>query len=288
MTATRLRETAYLGSNVAKNLAAPLLTSLRKRRGSYGLDGDPAAIEEVAQRVIDLAQEGGVTLPGSSILELGPGRTPDLGLLLRSWGADRILSLDTTLQIGPTEVDAAAQRIAAGQQGIAGGEELRKGTRFEAYDGASIPTNDGAFDLAFSKSVLEHVRLRQVSPLLRELTRALRPGGVMVHIIDLRDHMFIDGDHAVTGNWLKALEYRERSFNLMFSNRSTYINRLRSEEWRRAFAGPGLEIVRWDESRLPLDESFRREALDRRWRNLAEDDLRVAWVTMVARKPEDG
>lgn len=288
MTATRLHETAYLASNVAKNLAAPLLTPLRRRRGSYGLDGDPAAIREVAQRVIDLAGEAGFALPASSILELGPGRTPDLGLLLRSWGADRILSLDTTLQIGPAEIDAAVKRIAEGNPEVAAGEDLREGTRFEAYDGASIPANDGAFDLAFSKSVLEHVRLGQVSPLLRELTRVLRPGGAMAHIIDLRDHMFIDGDHAVTGNWLQALEYSERSFNAMFSNRSTYINRLRSEEWRQAFAGPGLEIVRWEESRLPLDGSFSRRALNRRWRNLAEDDLRVAWVTVVARKPEDG
>lgn len=287
MTATRLHETAYLASNVAKNLAAPLLTSLRQRRGSCGLDSDPGAIEEVAQRVIELAQEAGVTLPGTSILELGPGRTPDLGLLLRSRGADRVLSLDTALQIGPAEVDAAIQRIAAGPGGTANADRLREGTRFEAYDGSSIPAADGSIDLAFSKSVLEHVQRGKVTPLLGELTRALRPGGTMIHVIDLRDHMFIEGDHAVTGNWLKALEYPERSFNLMFSNRSTYVNRFRSGEWREAFAAAGLEIVRWEESRLPLDGSFRREALDRRWRDLAEDELRVAWVTVVARKPED-
>jgi SAM-dependent methyltransferase len=288
MTAASLHEKAYLAANVAKNLAAPLLRPLRARRGSCGLDSDPEAVEGVARQVVDLAREGGVELPGSSVLELGPGRTPNLALLLRAWGAERILSLDTELQIGSAEVAAAARRVAAGQSEAAGAEELERGARFEAYDGSSIPAPDSGFDLAFSKSVLEHVQRRRVGPLLRELTRTLRPGGAMVHVIDLRDHMFIDGDHAVAGNWLKALEYPERSFDLMFSNRSTYVNRLRSEEWRRAFAEPGLEIVRWDVSRLPLDAAFRRQALDRRWRSLGEDELRVAWVTVVARKPEGG
>ena len=281
-----MSDLAYFASNLAKNMAAPLLIPLRRSRGSYGLDGDPAGVEAVARRVVDLARCAGTTLRGSSVLELGPGRTPDLAMTLRLMGAARVLSLDTELQVGTREIEAAAQRVAAtGCGSISEWQSLPTGTRFECYDGVTIPSPTEAFDLAFSKSVLEHVRLEQVSPLLHELARILRPGGVMVHIIDLRDHMFIDGDHAVKGNWLKALEYSERSFKLLFSNRSTCINRLRSPEWRERFTALDLEIVKWDELRLPLDGTFTRQALAPRWRDLSEDELRVAWITVVTRKP---
>lgn len=49
------------------------------------------------------------------------------------------------------------------------------------YDGRTLPFADGAFDIVFSSSVLEHVE--DLDGLLGEMRRVLSPGGVAVHIV---------------------------------------------------------------------------------------------------------
>lgn len=57
-------------------------------------------------------------------------------------------------------------------------QRTREDARFVTYDGASLPFEDGSFDLVYSRQVLEHVR----RPLdhLCEVTRVLRPGGAFI------------------------------------------------------------------------------------------------------------
>lgn len=50
--------------------------------------------------------------------------------------------------------------------------------RFVEYDGHTMPFDDGAFDLCFSKQVLEHVRHPDVA--VGEIARTLRVGGHFV------------------------------------------------------------------------------------------------------------
>ena len=49
---------------------------------------------------------------------------------------------------------------------------------FTTFDGVAIPFGDGSFQLVYCKQVLEHVR--QIEPLLREVTRVLAPGGLFL------------------------------------------------------------------------------------------------------------
>lgn len=62
---------------------------------------------------------------------------------------------------------------------VADSPEARTRTRGDAaflvFDGTSIPTADSAFDLVFSRQVLEHVR--HPDTLVREVARVLAPGG---------------------------------------------------------------------------------------------------------------
>ncbi len=53
----------------------------------------------------------------------------------------------------------------------------RADARFVTFDGERLPFGDGSFDLVYCKQVLEHVRRPQ--PLLAEVTRVLRPDGVL-------------------------------------------------------------------------------------------------------------
>jgi hypothetical protein len=115
------------------------------------------------------------------------------------------------------------------------------------------------------------------------MRRVLRVGGGAVHLIDLRDHMFIDGDD-VCGDWLDALRYPDSLFNAMFSNRSTSINRFRACEWRELFESAGLWVVCLEPLRYALPDHFDRARLAPRWRELPEEELTIGQVMFVVRR----
>lgn len=50
---------------------------------------------------------------------------------------------------------------------------------FRSFDGKSLPFPDGTFDLAFVACVFHHVAPQEHVPLLRELYRVLRAGGIV-------------------------------------------------------------------------------------------------------------
>ncbi len=56
------------------------------------------------------------------------------------------------------------------------GERTREDAPFRTYDGVAIPLEDAGLDLVYCKQVLEHVR--RPAPVLAEVRRVLRPGGV--------------------------------------------------------------------------------------------------------------
>jgi SAM-dependent methyltransferase len=53
----------------------------------------------------------------------------------------------------------------------------RTDAEFRAFDGVRLPVGDGELDMVYCKQVLEHVR--EPEPLLRDVARALRPGGLL-------------------------------------------------------------------------------------------------------------
>jgi SAM-dependent methyltransferase len=53
----------------------------------------------------------------------------------------------------------------------------RSDAEFRSFDGVHMPFEDGALELVFCKQVLEHVR--EPGPLLADVARALRPGGLL-------------------------------------------------------------------------------------------------------------
>jgi SAM-dependent methyltransferase len=56
-------------------------------------------------------------------------------------------------------------------------ERTRADAEFRSFDGLRIPADDGSTDAVYCKQVLEHVR--EPEPLLRDVARVLRPGGLL-------------------------------------------------------------------------------------------------------------
>jgi SAM-dependent methyltransferase len=160
-----------------------------------------------------------------------------------------------------------------------------------SYDGCSIPLAEDSVDLIVSRSVLEHVRRDDVEPLLADLRRVLRPGGAMVHVIDMRDHMHLVPSHGkcgpswseTSGDWLDALTYPEWLYRAMFSRSTALINRIRVDEWLTLFGRSGFEVIHREDHQLALPPSAREGRLQEPWRSLDPRVLSVAQVILGLR-----
>jgi SAM-dependent methyltransferase len=290
--------------NLVKNALAPVVVKLHRGRGVLGMDGDHGAVADTLEWLARPIENIAVSFAGIHVLELGPGRTPEVCGVALLAGATAATGIDVVRYIDPG--GNRAERLAPVLDILASGraeawcratgtdiERARERAacfggrwplRFRTFDGENVPLPDASVDLVISKSVLEHVPDRQVEPQLADLHRVLRPGGVMIHIIDLRDHLHTAGDGGVVGDWLEALRYPPKLFDAMFSNRSTYINRLRAGEWLDVLAAAGFETEYEERKAFPLPDDFDASRLQERWRGLDRDELQIGYLTVGVRK----
>jgi SAM-dependent methyltransferase len=146
---------------VILNLAilVPHVGRLASRRHRTGMNNDDALVSYTYGRL-----RRHINPVDKDILELGPGQTPRLLERARVEGARSVTGLD----VGPKP------------QGWPDGIPHR------SYLGRELPFPDGQFDVVWSNSCLEHVRHPRLT--VEHVHRVLRPGGVFVSSIDLRDH----------------------------------------------------------------------------------------------------
>jgi SAM-dependent methyltransferase len=294
-----------IGLNLIKNALAPVVVTLRPGRGALGMDGAPGPLADTLEWLALPIEKLDVSFEGAQVLELGPGRTPQVCGAAVLAGATAATGIDVVRYLD-RESDRAERLapfldlLSSGHADTwcrATGTEIGQARRraasfgarwpvsFPTFDGQLLPLPDTSVDLVMSKSALEHVPWRRVEPQLADLYRVLRPGGAMVHIIDLRDHLHTKGDHEVIGDWLEALRYPQKLFDAMFSNRSTNINRLRAGEWLDVFADAGFETEYEERKIFPLPADFDPFRLQPRWRGLDRSELEVGYLTLGLRKP---
>lgn len=72
-----------------------------------------------------------------------------------------------------TGIDVSAPAVSKARESVSGCD-------FRVYDGQSIPADDNSFDLVFSINVFHHVAPAQRMPLLREMRRVAKIGGIVL------------------------------------------------------------------------------------------------------------
>lgn len=200
---------------------------------------------------------------GKSILELGPGHTYQLMELALERGATRAVIADIIKYLDDETV-------------------AKTGIEYIVYDGGTIPLDAGTFDLIWSHTVYEHLRYPKVT--VDETFRLLKPGGVALHHIDLRDHLVLDENNPDTFN---NLQYSQKLFKKMTWNRSIYVNRLRISEWIKLHEGAGFEVEILKTWESPAVKKKYREKAIGYLEKYSEEDAITSQIFIKVTKPLD-
>lgn len=203
---------------MAKNAVAavPGMRRLSQRRHSTGVVVDALEGDRVLE---ELSAELPRAVRGCDLLELGPGTSLALCDAATRQGA-RVAAFDVVQYVS----DGAAREL---------------GVDYRVRADGVLPWPDEYFDVVWSHSVLEHVR--DPHALLCDTYRVLRPGGHHVALIDMETHF---GGRGEPDRMFEFLRFSERSWELMTSHRSSWLNRLRLSDWRVLYLGAGfVELV---------------------------------------------
>jgi len=229
------------------------------RMGTTGMNGDEIAARD---RLDHYARH--LEIAGKDILELGPGHTPQVLLFARERGARRCVGLDIEHHVAPRP-------------------HRERGIELDLYDGGTMPYADATFDIVWSSDVLEHVR--KPDSTVSECCRVLRPGGLFLAAIDLRDHYFLDDEE----RWLHCLSYPEWLWLAICSNRSSFVNRLRASEWRALIEDRGFTIRAFETLTNETLRSLHRKGRIRRFAGpMDEEDAMTYQLEVVAEKGRTG
>lgn len=161
-----------------------LLSSIGKIVPYYRVncsETDPFSVTKLYE---DSLSEVRYSLEGKSILEVGSGITNGVGYVLATRGAQNVSCYEPYAGFN----SAADQRIKEGllHHPRFNPERERFSRVKRTVSLETLP--HGGFDLVLSHSVLEHVL--DLSGLFRALRALLNDSGVMLHIVDYRDHFF--------------------------------------------------------------------------------------------------
>jgi SAM-dependent methyltransferase len=218
-----------------------------------------------------------------NVLEIGPGDSLFTAVIAKSLGASQTWLVDAGA-FATTPREGYGNLVAfMAQQGYDATAEVLPDSVPEillAYDGTYLTRgvaslaklSPASIDFCFSNAVLEHIPKGDFAELAAQLMRVLKPGGVCVHRVDLKDHL---------GGGLNNLRFSEPTWEgPLLSGSGFYTNRIRFGEMIEIFERAGFmcrlpRIVRWEQ--LPLS----RDKLDKSFRHVPDDDLLVSDFDMV-------
>ena len=275
---------------------------------------DPMEWVHVTSEMLDWLHGSGQHVRGARVLEVGTGRALGMPVALWLCGAEQIVTVDLNRYLIPTLVWDCNRYYRLHGEEIAellrkhdldGGlsQRMRQLATFsgdlgafmkmihvEYYapaDARQLSFPDHSFDFHFSYSVLEHVPAPEILSILREGKRLLRPGGTLLHTIDLSDHFWY-GDSSIPR--LNFLRFSEGEWQRWANNKYMYQNRLRASEFLRLFADAGLQIkAEWrtqDERCLQLlRNGF---PVHPRFSSFRVEELAIIAMQITAEVPREG
>lgn len=227
--------------------------------GQTGRGGGEESAQEIAAyfqkcfdeyfQVLQVAPDRiGAYLAGKHVVEYGPGDVPGVALLMAAHGAERVTCVDRFPLVSQSEKNIRVLRLL--MDGLHGEERARAEACFRRHGdpasgfhrerirylvrpGGLSGLSDSA-DLIVSRAVLEHVD--HLSATFADMRRALRPGAVAAHQVDLKSH----GLHR--HNPLDFLTWPAGLWSRMYRHKGVP-NRWRVDRYRRHVEENGLKML---------------------------------------------
>jgi hypothetical protein len=258
------------------------------------------------------------TLRGASVLELGPGHNVGVALRFLAEGASRVVCLDKFVPLQDTPFHRMLYRTLRDQLDSDARCRFEQAIQIEpcvrlrepwlryihgtSLESAADLIPPKTFDLIVSNAVLEEAY--DADGAFAAMDRLLAPGGQMMHVIDLRDYgMFTKhGFHPLEFLTVPEWIYRHMAECVGQPNRRL-VNYYRSAVSALGYAATihitwvvgsshGLSAsttdltrgIDYPEDTAVLIENIRPRLLSR-YRTMAQEDLAVASILLVARKP---
>lgn len=254
-------------------------------------------------------RDAGTCVRRSRFFEIGTGWYPTFPFALYLAGAPRVITCDQTRHLCPDLTRKAVDGFGAvigdiartaGADGgdvrerharlasaLAAGQDLAEATggviEYAApADATRSGLEDGAVDVVFSNSVLEHVPPPVVTSLYREARRILAPGGRMFHSVNCGDH-YAYVDPRI--HQLHYLKYSDRQWRF-WNNRFLYQNRMRAHEFVDGALAEGFLVELDTSTPRPLRlEQLRLMQVADRFKGIPPEQLCITTVDFIARKP---
>lgn len=230
-------------------------------------------------------------LDGKMLLEYGPGDLPGVAALMVAKGAHKVYCVD---RFPLVNLSAKNARVVADL--LAGCNEAERVRLRGCLANPDDPTAgfapgrieylvrpsglsglNSAVDLVISRAVLEHVD--DLLATFDDMVRAMRPGAVAVHQVDLRSH----GLHK--RHRLDFLAWSQVVWQWMYSAKGVP-NRWRIDAYRRIVAALPVELVECTPTSRASPEEVQavRPLLAAPFRNLSDEDLSWLGFWLVLRK----
>jgi len=299
-----------------KCIAANVRTQVRYLTGNshsaIGASHSAFAIEQsiaYIDRVFgDYLHYGALTaadLSGKRVLEVGPGDNLGVALRFICAGASQVIALDRFVTTQDPEKNDRIYRAIRESLNAAefSGERIRPVYNV-GIERADEHFESNSFDLIVSRAVLEEIY--QIDRAFAAMDRLLRPGGALIHKIDLTDYGLFSGkgfhplEFLTIPNlvyaWMSrysAIPHRHRvnyyrdKMRAMGYDATLFITRIAGDPHELEPHKAGLQRgVDYGNEQLDRIRSIR-PRLAPAFRNLSDEDLLAAGLFLVARKPID-
>lgn len=208
---------------------------------------DYASLNSYFLLISKALEKNGFTLKGKSVLEIGPGNSYINAYNFLHAGARQVILVDKFPRYTDTdrqrayirnEIDFFKSRnnveafpYVNEETGVLNGDFIT----FIPGDLRSIRL-DRTVDFICSIAVLQHIR--DLEEYIRRMAEVLNPGGMMCHIVDLKDKFHFFGN--------PFLFYKYSDFvwdNLCTDDAVTYSNRIRYQDYADMFDRCGFDLV---------------------------------------------
>ncbi|MCZ6665813.1 MAG: class I SAM-dependent methyltransferase [Gammaproteobacteria bacterium] len=223
---------------------------------------------------------GAVPIEQATFLEFGAGFALAHPLALRMQGVQQVYALDLHRNARLDLVNHAIAYMRCGAPVSNLDDDLWSKYRIRYIAPADMRATDMAgatLDCITSVTTMEHIPTSDIPLILTECHRLLKPGGVMLHMIDYTDH-YAQGTDASLLHFLTIPEEEWKRHN----SDILYMNRLRPSEMRRLFADADFSIVDEEVKMQPTDPAILSN-LAPQFREMSHPDLFTEHEILVAK-----